>query len=913
MSAQATAQIDFKRPEDSSSLSDKGLGDEARLKGGSPWRSLEIDSLRGRWQTAASASPALPPFEELTLDHLGGLADNVALVQMGEAHAFQILRAGKVFEIWINRPAQNLKITELSVDRARALQDLLDRAVNERQPVQIAAHGVVDGSVCTYDLVALPLANRLGPSLFLVYLQEREQKFSLVEAIFQATTEGLVALAVLRDQTGAPHDFQIAALNNGAACLMRGTAEELRGRRLSEIGAAFPADETLSRLIAVFNAGGSARFELDCRRDSGGQTNLSVSVSAIGDLVAMTLTDVSSLKAREESFRLLFEGNPVPMFLCDTQSLAFLAVNEAAILHYGYDRDNFLTLTLLDICPQEDRDHVRNSIRDKPDWGRGPHQPWQHIKADGSRIDVLTYWQTTMFRDRSAELVAIMDVTEKRRAETRIAYMAQHDALTGLPNRLLFHERLNEALVRLRRRDEKLAILYLDLDHFKNVNDTLGHPAGDLLLKAAADRLRLCLRDTDVVARFGGDEFAVLQMGLAGAHEASTLADRIVKLISEPFDIDGQRIVIGVSAGIAFAPNDGDSSDLLVRNADMALYEAKKEGRRVFRFFEPGMDARLRSRRALELDLRNALAASEFELYYQPLVILETGVISGFEALLRWRHPRRGMVPPAEFIPLAEEIGLIVPFGEWVLRQACAEAALWPGDLKVAVNLSPVQFKNGNVPQVVVSALANAGLPAARLELEVTESILLEESKINLTTLHKLRALGVSISMDDFGTGYSGMSYLRAFTFDKIKIDRSFVSELAESGDCMAIVRAIARLGTSLGIRTTAEGVETEEQLALVRSEGCTEMQGYLLSRPMPASEIVEFLTACISGWPPVESDLSTRARQNHREENEAVEAKRGFPFMASSGLAAQYDYQTPEAKFCSEPASDPNHQGEIG
>ena len=441
-----------------------------------------------------------------------------------------------------------------------------------------------------------------------------------------------------------------------------------------------------------------------------------------------------------------------------------------------------------------------------------------------------------------------MDVTEKRQAETRIAYMAQHDALTGLPNRVLFHERLDEALSRMRRNDEKLAILYLDLDQFKNVNDTLGHPVGDLLLKAAADRLRMCLRDSDIVARFGGDEFAVLQRGLTGPQEASALADRIVKLMCEPYEIEGQRIVIGASAGIALAPDDGESCDLLLKNADMALYRAKEDGRRTFRFFEPGMDARMRARRLLELDLRNALAASEFELYYQPLVNLETGVISGFEALLRWGHPQRGLVAPAEFIPLAEEIGLIVPLGEWVLRQACVEALTWPGDLKVAVNLSPVQFKNGDLTEVVFAALSSAGLPAARLELEVTESILLEESKINLATLHKLRALGASISMDDFGTGYSGLSYLRAFSFDKIKIDRSFIAELGESGDCMAIVRAISRLGSSLGIRTTAEGVETEKQLAVLRNEGCTEMQGYLLSRPMPAGDISKFLSSHSAG-----------------------------------------------------------------
>jgi diguanylate cyclase (GGDEF)-like protein len=448
-----------------------------------------------------------------------------------------------------------------------------------------------------------------------------------------------------------------------------------------------------------------------------------------------------------------------------------------------------------------------------------------------------------MFCDRPAQLVAIVDVTEKRQAEARIAHMAHHDALTGLPNRVLFHERLEEALLRVHRYPEILAVLYLDLDQFKSVNDTLGHPVGDKLLVAVADRLRKCLRDCDMVARFGGDEFAVLQIGLAGPHEAGDLGERIVTLLSEPYDIDGQQGVIGASVGIALAPADGETAEQLLRNADIALYQAKEDGRRVFRFFEPGMDTRLRARRALEFDLRKALAAGEFELYYQPLITLETGVISGFEALLRWHHPSRGMVAPAEFIPVAEEIGLIVPIGEWVLRQACAEAATWPDNLKVAVNLSPVQFKKANLPQVVFATLASSGLPAARLELEITESIFLANSETNLATLRRLRALGVGISMDDFGIGYSGLSYLRAFPFDKIKIDRSFISELGENTDCMAIIKAVTNLGSTLGIPTLAEGAETEKQFAQLREAGCTEMQGYLFSRPIPASEIAGLLS----------------------------------------------------------------------
>jgi diguanylate cyclase (GGDEF)-like protein/PAS domain S-box-containing protein len=556
-----------------------------------------------------------------------------------------------------------------------------------------------------------------------------------------------------------------------------------------------------------------------------------------------TYRDVTEAFEVEESFKLVFEDNPVPMWLFDPESLKFVAVNDAAVAHYGYDRGSFLKLTFLDIVPQRDRDAIAHAIRNRPGTGGGPSHVWQHFKADGTKIDVVTYWRDTVFCDRRAQLVAVMDVTEKRQTEARIAHMAHHDALTGLPNRVSFHERLDEALLRVRRDRDKLSVLYLDLDLFKNVNDGLGHPAGDKLLVAVADRLRACLRLSDMVARFGGDEFAVLQIGLAGPHEAGMLAERIVTLLSEPYDIEGQQVVIGASVGIALAPADGETAEQLLGNADIALYQAKEDGRRNFCFFQPGMGASLRAHHALGLDLRKALSAGEFEVYYQPLVTLETGAISGFEALLRWHHPLRGMVAPAKFIAIAEETGLVVPIGEWVLQQACAEAATWPDDLKVAVNLSPIQFKKGNLPQVVFATLTSAGLPAARLELEITESIFLAESKTNLSTLRRLRALGVGISMDDFGTGYSGLSYLRAFPFDKIKIDRSFISELGESGDCMAIIRAVTNLGSSLGIPTVAEGVETEKQRSLLRAVGCTEMQGYLFSQPIRACEIAELLS----------------------------------------------------------------------
>jgi diguanylate cyclase (GGDEF)-like protein len=436
------------------------------------------------------------------------------------------------------------------------------------------------------------------------------------------------------------------------------------------------------------------------------------------------------------------------------------------------------------------------------------------------------------------------DITERKQAEARIAHMARHDTLTDLPNRAHFRERLDEALSRIQRYGGRLSVLSVDLDRFKEVNDSLGHPIGDKLLREAAGRLRNCAREVDIVARFGGDEFAVLQTGLQRPEDASALAHRIVQAVSEPYEIEGHSLVIGASVGIATAPADGGDADQLIRNADMALYRAKAEGRGTFCFFEAEMNERAQARRALELDLREALEQGEFELYYQPLVNVRTGDVTGFEALLRWIHPERGLVSPAEFIPLAEEIGVIVPLGEWVLRQACREAAGWPAGMKVAVNLSPIQFRSRNLVQAVIVALAVSKLPASRLELEITESVLLQETDTTLATLHQLRSLGVRISMDDFGTGYSSLNYLRSFPFDKIKIDRSFIGDLAANADCEAIVRAVTGLGSSLGMTTTAEGVETRDQLEKLRAEGCTEVQGYYFSAPRPATEIPALMAA---------------------------------------------------------------------
>jgi diguanylate cyclase (GGDEF)-like protein len=429
------------------------------------------------------------------------------------------------------------------------------------------------------------------------------------------------------------------------------------------------------------------------------------------------------------------------------------------------------------------------------------------------------------------------DITDQRRSEAKIAHMALHDALTDLPNRVLLNERLEQALAHVKRGD-MVATHLLDLDHFKNVNDTLGHAVGDKLLQAVAGRLSVLVREIDTVARMGGDEFAIVQVNLQQPADAAALAARVIEEISAPYNIDGHQVTVGTSVGIAIGPHDGMDPDQLMRNADLALYRGKSEGRGIARFFEQGMDHALKARRAMETDLRLALTENQFELYYQPVINLEHGTITGFEALIRWRHPERGMVSPGEFIPLAEEVGLIVRIGEWAIRQACATVARWPGDVTVSVNISPAQFRSPGLVQTVLMALADSGLAPRRLELEITETVLLEDSEATLSTLHRLRDLGVKIAMDDFGTGYSSLSYLQSFPFDRIKIDRSFVKDITTASGSLNIVRAVASMAKGLGMAATAEGVETQEQLDTVRSEGCTEMQGFLFSKPRPVHEI---------------------------------------------------------------------------
>jgi len=434
------------------------------------------------------------------------------------------------------------------------------------------------------------------------------------------------------------------------------------------------------------------------------------------------------------------------------------------------------------------------------------------------------------------------DVTERRRTEARIAYIAHHDELTGLPNRTQYRQRIEEVLALPRGSDEKLSVLLLDLDHFKEVNDSLGHSAGDALLEVVARRLRACTRAADLVARLGGDEFVVIPEYTHSAREASRLAERIVQAIGEPYEIDSKRVLVSVSIGIAVEPAAGASAELLLKYADMALYQAKANGRATWCFYEPEMDQKVQMRRAMSADLADALRLGQLEVHYQPVIDLARRRVAGFEALLRWRHPERGLVPPMQFIPLAEETGLITVIGEWVLRQACLEATTWPDHVRIAVNLSPRQFHGSNVALMVEAVLDQTGLDPGRLELEITESLLLQDGDDVLAALRELRALGVGVVLDDFGTGYASLSYLRKFPFTKLKIDQTFVRGMELRDDCIIIIDAVAAMARRLGMMVTAEGIETEEQLAIVRDAGCNLGQGYLFGRPAPSMEATRLI-----------------------------------------------------------------------
>jgi diguanylate cyclase (GGDEF)-like protein/PAS domain S-box-containing protein len=518
----------------------------------------------------------------------------------------------------------------------------------------------------------------------------------------------------------------------------------------------------------------------------------------------------------------------------------YVLVNRVAEVHVGLSNDAIIGKTADDVFPRGLAERIASdddaSLRSVDGLSLGEHR-WVS-KVSGSRLITS---KRIGIRDQAGEpryiINVVEDVTDRRRADEKIAHLAHYDALTDLPNRVLFREQVERELQRTNQ-GEQFALLYIDIDEFKGINDSLGHHVGDELLKVVATRLKSCIRESDLVARLGGDEFAVIQTNAGDVADVVEFVTRIHEAIRQPYHCLGHQLSTDASIGIALAPRDGTELDQLIKNADLAMYGAKADGRRTHRFFEPAMDASAKSRLKMQQDLRQTLVDGGFEIHYQPLVDLQRDEVTGCEALLRWRHPERGMVSPAEFIPVAEDTGLIIEIGEWVLKTACAEAATWPDHIRLAVNVSPVQLKCETLALKIASALAASGLRASRLELEITEAVLIRDDEAALAILHQLRAIGVRIALDDFGTGYSSLSYLKRFPFDKIKIDRCFVSDITEIDGSSAIVQAVVNIAAARNMTTTAEGVETLEQKERLRALGCTEMQGYLFSAAKPGPEV---------------------------------------------------------------------------
>jgi len=551
-----------------------------------------------------------------------------------------------------------------------------------------------------------------------------------------------------------------------------------------------------------------------------------------------------ALRKSEARYRLLaqYAGDMIVRTRAD-RSREYVSPGSRTVL--GYEPEELLETDFGDFLHPDDYGRVQSAYEQFLAVGDREVHHYRLRRKDDSYVWVEALWVAA--RDGSDESVlphgrsvvaVVRDISERKAAEDKIAFMACHDPLTTLANRILLREGLENAL-RYAKRGGAAAVLSIDLDDFKTINDIFGHAAGDALLQEVARRLTQCVRETDTVARVGGDEFTIVQVQMESSDDAVVLAERILDVIAQPYKVDGCNVAVGASIGIATVPRGGLDYDQLLRNADLALYRAKAEGRRTYRLFEPQMDAIEHARRKLEIELRQAVAARAFRLFYQPIVNLRSEQIVCLEAFARWGHATRGIVSPVAFIPVAERIGLIVPLGEWLLREACREAARWPAHVKLAVNLSPIQLRNRGFVQTVIGALQACGLPARRLELEITESMLLQDNDVVITALHQLRDLGVSISFDDFGTGYSSLGYLRSFPFDKVKMAHSFIQDLVQSAESAAIVHAVIGLGTSLGFATVAEGVETSEQLEWLRRDGCTEAQGFFFSPPRPADELL--------------------------------------------------------------------------
>jgi diguanylate cyclase (GGDEF)-like protein/PAS domain S-box-containing protein len=566
-----------------------------------------------------------------------------------------------------------------------------------------------------------------------------------------------------------------------------------------------------------------------------------------------TIEDITERRNLEEErdrnyafLRQIIDHIPTQITVKDLRDRRYVLVNRVAETHFGMPCEEIIGKTAIDLFPKKIADIIAADDEKALNCPDGLFQDARPSQSKGRGQRFITSKRIGI-PDQTGEtrymINVVDDVTDQRRAADKIAHMAHYDALTDLPNRVLFREQIEGELQKANR-GEQFALLYIDIDEFKGINDSLGHHVGDELLKAVATRLRGCMKATDLVARIGGDEFAVIQTAVSDPADVVEFVTRIHEAIRQPYQCRGHLLSTDASIGIALAPQDGTDLDQLIKNADLAMYGAKADGRRTHRFFEPAMDASAKAKLAMEQDLRLALADGGFEIHYQPLVNLERNEVTGCEALLRWRHPERGMISPAEFIPVAEDTGLINELGEWVLRTACAEAATWPEHIRLAVNVSPVQLKSQTVALKIAGALAASGLSPSRLELEITEAVLIHDDEAALAILHQLRAIGVRIALDDFGTGFSSLSYLKRFPFDKIKIDRCFIGDVAERDGSSAIVQAVVNIAASRNMTTTAEGVETEQQREVLRTLGCTEMQGYLFSAAKPGAEVRRFFKA---------------------------------------------------------------------
>jgi diguanylate cyclase (GGDEF)-like protein/PAS domain S-box-containing protein len=560
-----------------------------------------------------------------------------------------------------------------------------------------------------------------------------------------------------------------------------------------------------------------------------------------------TIEDITQRRTLEQErdrnytfLRQIIDHIPTQITVKDVRDRRYVLANRVAEAQFGIPHDSIVGKTAFELFPKATADAITANDEKSLERADGlflDEHPWESIR-EGKRFNTSRRIGIPDSAGQIRYIVNVVDdVTEKRRANERIAHLAHYDALTDLPNRVLFRERIERELERANQ-GEQFALLYIDIDEFKGINDSLGHHVGDELLKAVARRIRNCIRENDHVARLGGDEFAVIQTGVGTMDDVVEFVSRIQEAIRQPYECFGHQLSTDASIGIGLAPRDGTELDQLIKNADLAMYDAKGAGRRTYRFFEPAMDARAKARLTLERELRQALVEGGFEIHYQPVVDLGRDEVTGCEALLRWRHPEHGLISPADFIPVAEDTGLIVELGEWVLRTACEEASTWPDHIRLAVNVSPVQLKSPALGLKIAGALASSGLAANRLEIEITEAVLIRDDETALAILHQLRAIGIRIALDDFGTGYSSLSYLKRFPFDKIKIDRSFVTDIAEIDGASVIVQAVVNIAAASNMTTTAEGVETSKQKDILRALGCTEMQGYLFSAAKPGPEV---------------------------------------------------------------------------